>query len=495
MKTPKTIFLRAVAVISALIFSVSALLFAAACQSTEKESKNENADAGGQGDSKDTKTTGEDPLAKFKDGLGEFDFKGESFKVLVFDNPNGQQLIDTEEENGDVFNDALYKRNREIEQRFNVIIDQLLTEDNAYAKTKNIIKSGDSTAFDMFYARCPDAITAWGEGLIYSYDDLPLTDLSKPYWNQSANKTLTLDGNQYVALGSFNITSYLITHCLIFNKKMVQDFDFENPYNLVSDGKWTCDKMEEMMKAVISDQNGDGVMTKEDRYGYSAHPKQVLPSFWIAADTFSVGKDENDIPYLAMGNEKFINAFDKIFDILWDSGAYFDTKDYSLDIPVPVREMFANNQLLFMDMTWAVLDAMRATETDFGILPYPKFNEAQNDYVSRIEYVMSYHIPITVSDLERAGVMTEAFYAHSARTVIPALYEIALKTKSTRDEESEAMLDLILRTTVVDLGDTVLCGEIRDAFMADMFTRNNRNIVSQIEKTEKIIQRFISKIP
>jgi hypothetical protein len=253
--------------------------------------------------------------------------------------------------------------------------------------------------------------------------------------------------------------------------------------------------MEEMMKPVIHDMNGDGVMDGNDRYGYLAHPKEVLPNFWIAAGAFSVGKDENDMPYLAMGEERFLSAFEKVFDIMWDSGAYFKGANNDLDVPTYARNMFAANQTLFMDMTWATLDSMRAMETDFGILPYPKFNEAQPDYVSRIEYVMSYHIPSMNPDLDRAGVMVEALYAHSARSVIPVLYDIALKTKAARDYESEEMLDLILRTTVIDIGDTILCPEIRDGFMYRMFETNNRDIVSQIERTERIITRFINMIP
>jgi hypothetical protein len=158
-----------------------------------------------------------------------------------------------------------------------------VTGDFTNGNTKSIILAGDATAFDIFDSRCPDALSNWQEGLVLSYGDIPNIDLSRPYWNQGANKALTIKNNQYVALGNFNFASYELSHAMLFNKSMINDFELENPYQLVKDGKWTLAKMEEMMKAVIADLNGDGVMDDKDRYGYLAHPKEVLPNFWVSS--------------------------------------------------------------------------------------------------------------------------------------------------------------------------------------------------------------------
>jgi len=134
-------------------------------------------------------------------------------------------------------------------------------------------------------------------------------------------------------------------------------------------------------------------------------------------------------------------------------------------------------------------------ETDFGIIPYPKYDINQENYVSRVEYYMTMQLPITNPDHARAGVMLEALNSESAKTIIPAFYDIALKTKYARDDESSQMLDLIFSTLVVDIGDTTLCDKIRDSFMATMFEKNDRNLASKIESTEIIIQKFIDNIP
>ena len=91
----------------------------------------------------------------YNDSLGEYNFNGEDFKIQTFENENVHLRIDTEEENGDLFNDALYMRNRTIEERFNVVIKEKLVPDFDHGNTRKVILSGDSTAFDIFIERCP----------------------------------------------------------------------------------------------------------------------------------------------------------------------------------------------------------------------------------------------------------------------------------------------------------------------------------------------------
>jgi hypothetical protein len=138
---------------------------------------------------------------------------------------------------------------------------------------------------------------------------------------------------------------------------------------------------------------------------------------------------------------------------------------------------------------------MRNTDVDFGILPYPKYDDTQERYYSRVSYYNPTLVPKTNSDLEFTGCILEALMCESENTVVPAYYEIALKTKYSRDDESSAMLDFIFSTRVVDIGDTTLCDKIRDGFMAGMYESDNRSLSSKIASTEKIIGLFIEKLP
>ena len=78
------------------------------------------------------------------------------------------------------------------------------------------------------------------------------------------------------------------------------------------------------------------------------------------------------------------------------------------------------------------------------------------------------------------GAIIEATSAASHNDVVPAYYEVCLKQKYARDEATIAMLDYIMAQRTIDLGDTLWCSQIRDAFLRVNFTANDRNLRSHV---------------
>lgn len=441
-----------------------------------------------------TEETTIDEFAKYNDDLGEHNFDGETFTIAIYLNINTNNNIDTEAETGEVLNDAIYKRNRKIEERFNSKINQSTHEDGLFAGfVRSSILAGDN-AFHIANVRCSDGLYLWVEDLVLPIEKLPYINLEKPYWDRSLNKSLTINKTQYIALGHFNVATDDLTHALLFSKSMMRDLSLPDIYKLVRDGGWTFDEMNSMMAAAITDLNGDSLYDGADRWGYLAHPKEILPNFWIAAGEFAIAKDDADMPASGIEGERFFDVFTKTFEMMWDSGAWFTKAKLDADIPYECIQMFADGQSLFLDSTFFVIGKIRGMETDFGIIPYPKFDEAQKDYVSRVEYYNPTIVPANSNSLDITGVMLEALQSESAKSVRPAYYDIALKTKYTRDDESVEMLDLIFNTRVVDIGDTTLCGEIRDGFMAQMFSTNKRDLASRSKNMSVILKNLIRKL-
>lgn len=60
--------------------------------------------------------------------------------------------------------------------------------------------------------------------------------------------------------------------------------------------------------------------------------------------------------------------------------------------------------------------------------------------------------PLNDSDPEMIGIVMETFSAESRKTVLPAYYDVALTRKSTRDEESRQMIDIIIEGKRFDVG-------------------------------------------
>ena len=149
------------------------------------------------------------------------------------------------------------------------------------------------------------------------------------------------------------------------------------------------------------------------------------------------------------------------------------------------------NEMLFKV---ALFTGMREAEFEFGILPYPKFTEDQDGYHSRVEGGCKIAvIPVTNKNPENAGALLEAMACYGFNEIIPNYYEIALKRKNSRDEQSAEMLDLIFSTRSYDLGDTWWCNELRDGIFKPMFRDNNRDLASEIKKKSKLIDKTITK--
>lgn len=418
------------------------------------------------------------------------DFGGRSFRMLTRDkadtiHPN----LNTDELIAEPINDAIYNRNRKLENDYNITFTEILNTEPSGVARATIL--ADSDEFDMITLRCIYSYELAAEGLSYPIEELENINLDRPYWYSSINDALTMFGRQYFAAGAFNLTSYDFTHMMLFNKSVALDYSIPNLYETVSNGEWTYDLFAEYVSMVSGDINGDSKLDENDKWGYLANGKQVLPCFWISAGTLSVAKDENDAPVFTAGSdERFAEVFMRIFEITRDTGAWYYNTDVA-DVPPSSINIFSADNALFMDCTFFFIEYLRNMESDFGILPYPKWNLEQDKYISRIEGCDLFVIPITVQDTDYVSLIIEALAAESEKSVIPQYYEVALKGKYSRDDESASMLDLIFSNRVFDFGDTIWCQYIRDGAFSSMYMSDMRNIASRSTALNRVVNKLI----
>lgn len=457
---------------------------------TTSESSSGTTEAASGESVEETETDG----GKVSDELGDFNFDGASFGIMTFENSNFHYAVSADETLAIPINDAMYYATISLEDRFNVDIEQILYPDFSDDPRISVMSGDDS--FDLIRMRCGTDLTYWRENLLVTADNTPYIDLTKPYWDRTINDSLTIAGTHFVALSSFDLCTYDLTFALIFNKDFIGNFSLENPYELVKGGEWTMDKMNGMMLDVVSDTDGNGEFDENDRYGYVAHPKMVAPGFWIGAGVKSIEKDENDIPHLAISSESFVSFWEKLLSVCYSDNQYYGV-DEPDDIPQTARKMFSEGKSLFMDMSFFFIEELRQMESDFGIIPYPKFSEEQENYSTRLCYYMPTVVPITLTGekLERAGIMLEALACEYYNNVVPAYYEVALKAKAARDGESQDMLDIIFDSRVIDLGDSTFCGELRDGPMRQMFEGRSEAITSRAKSLDKIISHKLNELP
>ncbi len=426
----------------------------------------------------------------YANDLGEYDFGGETWTLYTRELSSLHYNFDSAATDGTTLNDEIFARNARLEEAYNVVIEEV-TEENDTAQARLSVMAGED-AYDVIHTRCVYAFNYALEGLLRPVSDLPQIDLSKPYWDKELTDAVAIGNTPFFAVGAYNISGYDFTHMLAFNKELAASFDFADIYQTVQDGKWTFDVMREMMKTTVSDLNGDGTMDGQDRYGLLSTAKQILPCFWIAAGQESIKMDANDYPtYSMLTDEAFQSVFVEIFDLAYENNVWYKLTLEDNVIPENVT-MFISGQALFIDMPTFWLEDLRTMDADFGLIPYPKYNEAQEQYYSRIEGCEQTCIPVSnVANLEMTGVLLEAMASDSAQNLVPAYYETLLKSKLSRDNDSEAMLEIIFGSRVFDWGDTIWCPELRDGQFSAMMKNNKRDIASVAAKLEKTMNKKI----
>ena len=119
--------------------------------------------------------------------------------------------------------------------------------------------------------------------------------------------------------------------------------------------------------------------------------------------------------------------------------------------------MMEQDQLLYRQGNGYNIPFYRGMIADFGVLPMPKYTEDQEEYrhVVASQYATGLTIPITITGeaLDRTCVIITALSAASD-DAIDAYYEVNLKSKNARDEESADMLEIIFNSKCYDLAKT-----------------------------------------
>ena len=469
---------------------LAAMMLSTACSNVPAEGTTEQ--TSGETTAETTAAETEPVVA---DDLGEYDFKGGTFHIMTRFTPLFYPYHNVDETTGDSMNDAVYERNRALEARFKFTLKEsyydYTKEGNDFPRT--LMMAGDKT-YDMFVGRCVHMFNYAVENMIHPAQDIPVISMEKPYWSEKLNADLTVGGTQYFAIGDFNVSAMDFTHVLLFNKEMMEANGLGDPYQTVKDGKWTYDAFEEMCKKVKSDLNGDGVMDDKDRYGYTSLVKQVMPGFWIGADVVTIGRDAaGALTYSAPQDEKLVSVFQRIYEMIWNDNLWHrNVENWAPATNDAELNLFKNGQALFTNAScFQVTTMMRDSEADFGILPYPKLDEAQKEYAARIEGCELFGIPVYEDNMEMAGVILEALACASYHEVVPTYYDVVLKVKAVRDNASADMLEIIFANRVFDYGDTILATELRDGIIRQKFEKDDRNIVSNLTGVEgKVLKKL-----
>lgn len=402
-----------------------------------------------------------------KDNLPEADYGGTLFNILAA--AEQWQHFYNSEQTGDVVDDAVYARNAAVEERFNIkLIYQIFNGYNAgLADVKTALSesvmsgSGD---YDLMVGSVAYVTQRIADNLFTDLKSLPYLDFDKPWWHGYVNNELELFGKLYLGAGYFGMLSMSWSVVTFFNKKTAEDFSLGNMYETVNNGTWTMEKLLSLSEKVTEDLNGDGKFNEQDRIGLLS-TWDYMAFLGTSMDYYYTERDSEGVITLTGANEKIIKINEYLYN-LYKSDIYLDGNDIkpTVDVYTDMRNAFASDHALFMihRLEFSEKAEMRNME-QYGIIPTPKYDEAQDRYITPVVNEVA-GIPYVVHDSGISAILLEALTAETYRTVRPAYYDIALMRKYSRDDDSNIMLDMILKNTYSDF-----CYMFLDAVGSDLF--------------------------
>ncbi len=427
------------------------------------------------------------------------DYSGYDFRFLDRSDekdPNWETIdIYAEEADGDTITDAVYARNRLLEEKINIKISEHKVFD-PYVDARTSIMAG-SDDFDLMTDGLQQLATLAAEGYLVDLNSVSQLKLSSEWWDQDMRNDLSIGGKLFFATGDISIMDNYGTWCIMFNKDIAAEYDLPDLYGLVNAGTWTLDKMYDMAKAVTKDTNGDSQLTKEDQWGFLTEAYNEY-GLWAAGDQRITTKDSDDLPALMPLNDRSYSALELVTELTQDKASTLlaDKVEGGCGF---TNEHFGQGNALFIYGGMWLITKYRGYDVNFGVIPAPKFDEAQERYYNTYSYsnCTGYSLPTTSLDLARTGTIMEAMAEISKFTLTPAYYDVALKGKYIRDEESAEMLDIILAQRAYDLGMIFDWGGMFSTILG-FATSNNRDFSSSIAKREsaavKAIEKFVEQL-
>lgn len=161
--------------------------------------------------------------------------------------------------------------------------------------------------------------------------------------------------------------------------------------------------------------------------------------------------------------------------------------------------VFKAGRALFINSFTHSLSSLSDSEVSYNVIPYPKLNEAQENYYTLSDlFAMFFAIPITCAESDFSAFMLEALSYESTDTTLYTYYDISCKRKYIYDETGPEMLDLIFSGIVYDQALIYSWGELNN-IIADTIPKKKENVFSSqyaskeksaLAAMEKTIEQF-----
>lgn len=430
----------------------------------------------------------------------DLDYDGASVRFLY-----REEIIDefyATELTGEVVNDETIGAFLDTEETLNVKLEvtqlpgHYVPVRNSYMNAiKDSVIAGDDVWdwCDAMFGYYPDMSV---NGNFRDISQLEYMDFSKPYYLDGLMDVADLNGKLYFFGGDASLGYLKNIYCLVYNLNLAAKLGItEDIGQMALDGKWTADKLNELVALAYADLDGDGEVDIDDQLGYYERNILHRQAYMYGYGSQMIRKVDGTYQF-TFGQELDVSVIETVNKLLFQTpGAmYSGINDQGEDYQT-TGNGFISGKVLFMTSELREVESFRDMEDDFLVLPIPKFNEDQEQYIASSRNTHSaFGMPVTCGNPEIAGAAMECLSAERYEAVVPAYYDQTMKVKNARDPKATAILDMIRNSTRMDLGYTYnsILGNPLDSLFINMIP-NPGKFISSVESARKNCQTKLDK--
>lgn len=477
------------------LFILAALLCTAAVScGTDSTSPSDTSAADTASSSADTETAADTEPAYV---YPELDCGGEDFNILNTNTTWGFYTnVYFEESTGETLDDTVFNANLAVEEAFNVHLN--ITEydiGEAVGAYSKVILSGDDV-YQTALTTAAQMSSLLLENYVMDLSQFPELRLNREWWDSDVSVYSSLGGSDkvYFGVSDINLMSFEVIMGIYVNDDILTSLDIPLLYDTVREGKWTFEKMHDCMK-LAANLNGDGSFTFDQNgnavYGLT-YWESTTPALLFGAGARYIGIDGDGIPYLAAESEQFYNVASKISELFKAEGeAIFLNKTTNGE---HYEDAFEAGRTLFTCAQLKASSKFRDMEDTYGILPLPKYDEAQDTYYGYCTAnVVASTIPVTNTNPSRAAAIIDAMAYHAHTDVLPVYYGVNVEQKQMRNEDSIEMLEIMGANRVIDVGRLYNWSKDLDTAVYQKLSKGDASIASVIAAKKDAVQKMIDE--
>ena len=404
--------------------------------------------------------------------LGSRDFEGKVFKVLdANDYPEMHVNYATDEtKSASNINEALYNRDLQLAVNYNLGSIEYYPVTKAadgINKLRNQVMA-NAAEYDMVISTAVGSTAAGAsggtlasialQGMLRNLNEIEYLSLDKEWWSPLIYKNMLLNNKLFFTTGDIAPSLYQAPAAMYVNMDLFKQYhDDTDIFKIVEDGEWTMDMLYTLTANVSEDTNEDNVMNaSEDFFGIILQQNGLTVQNLVIGSGSSFSKVENNTLTMDLSSQTLENTIEKIAALYPTmSFAYGGSGTPSEKQQNVINVTFKGGNALFLaQQLEAAMFHLRDMEGDYAVIPYPKADKDQEQYLSLVNHWCDCFVavPSSVSNdrIEFVGFMMEAMAAFSNKNLRPFIYETVLKYQRLNDSQSSAMIDVIMDGIVID---------------------------------------------